>query len=38
MIIKYILYTGFWNEPELFFHTVKHFHVFLSKTNNSIYY
>ena len=35
----YILLITFLNKPELiFFHTVKWFQVFLSNTNNSIYY
>ena len=36
MICKHILFTTFLNEPELFFHTVKWFQVFLCITNDSI--
>ena len=39
MVYKHILQKTFLNESELIFlHTVKWFHLFLSNTNNAIYY
>ena len=39
MIRKYILLRTFLNELEpIFWHTVEWFQVYLSNTNNSIYY
>ena len=37
MICKHILFIAILEKPELFLHTVK-CKVFLSNTNNSIYY